>query len=196
MTSINDQLNQARTELQQNVRLRVGLWLILLIGLSYLSLVQSDRMALVQLDYEGQMEQLQKAQALQIGTAAGTGWSDQLSTQKTVAEELSGAFWEAETQGLAQASLQARLGEMIADLDINNSRIRSGVMQPVADMPGVWQIQAQLDGSYRLGAELQLLYAIARHPNKLVIDRLDLSRQNSRMLVLVSAYFVGIAPDG
>ena len=132
MTSIIDQLQQARTELQQNSRLRVGVWTILLIGLTYLLLVQSDRMTLANLDYEGQREQLEKAKSLKTGT----GWADQLATQKRLADELSGAFWEADTQGLAQASLQAELNEMIAGLEIRKGRIRSGVMQPLADMPG------------------------------------------------------------
>lgn len=192
MSGISVQLEQARAELRQNARLRAGVWLILLIGLSYVLLVQSDRLALADLEFASQVEQLRKAQALQ----SSSGWTEQLVTQQSVSDALAGALWEAETQGLAQASLQAALNEMIAGLEIRNGRIRSGVMQPVADMPGVWQIQVQLDGSYRLGAELQLLYAIARYPNKLVIDRLDLSRQNSRLLVLVSAYFVGITADG
>ena len=37
-----------------------------------------------------------------------------------------------------------------------------------------------------------MLHAVATHPKKLVVDRLDLRRRDSRMTLMVSAYFVGI----
>ena len=39
------------------------------------------------------------------------------------------------------------------------------------------------------------LHAFATHPKKLVVDRLDISQTQSRVNILVSAYFVGLAPE-
>lgn len=191
MSSLTRQLEQARAELQQNTRLRLGVWLILIIAIVYVLLVQSDRNDGARADYAGQLERLRKAQHL----SGQDGWNSALSTAQERSDGLQSLFWEAETEGLAQASLQAALNEMISGLQIRNPRLRSGASQPVNNLPDVWQVQTQLEGTYRKGAELQLLYAIAQHPKQLVIDRLDLSRQNSRLLVLVSAYFVGIPPE-
>ena len=191
MNSLQQQLAQAQRELQQNTRLRMGVWLIVIIGLVYLALVQSDRLTEAYNEFADQLQQLDRVESVQTGS----DWADELAAEKALAEDLSGELWKAESQGLAQASLQASLDNIISDLNLGNARIRSGVMQPAAELPDVWQIQAQLEGRYRAGAELQLLYAIATHPEKLTIDRLDLSRQNSRLVVLVSAYFVGITAD-
>jgi hypothetical protein len=191
MSAAQAQWARLHQELQQNPRLRLGVWVILLVLGLYTVLVQHDRNRLAHDDYADQVDRLGKAQGLR----AQENWTDLLDAERARQVELTTAFWQADTQGLAQASLQAALTEMIAPLDIRNGRIRSGLAQAVPEVPGVWQIQAQLDGSYRPGAELQLLYAIAAHPGKLVVDRLDLSRQNSRMLVLVSAYFIGIPAD-
>ena len=44
-------------------------------------------------------------------------------------------------------------------------------------------------------AEVRALHALATHPKKLVVDRLDLrrrGRQNSHLVLILSAYFVGV----
>jgi hypothetical protein len=191
VNNLQQQIAQAKRELQQNTRLRMGVWLILMIGLTYLALVQSDRLADAHSEFADQVQQLDRIKSVK----SGSDWTDALAAEEARAENLATVLWKAESKGLAQASLQASIDNIISGLDLSNARIRSGVMQPAAEIPDVWQIQLQLDGRYRPGAELQLLYAIATHPEKLIIDRLDLSRQNSRLAVLVSAYFIGITTD-
>ena len=154
-------------------------------------LVQSDRVTVAYGDYAGELERLTKAEAM----LTQGDWSKLLESERVTGAMLDAEFWEAETQGLAQAGLQAAMGEVIEGLNLRNVRIRSGVSQPVEGLPGVWQIQAQLDGQYRPGVELQVLYAIATYSRKLVVDRLDLSRRNSRISLICSAYFVGIEAE-
>jgi len=190
MSVAGQQLRSIMAELKENTRLRVGVWLITFIAFGQLLLVQSDRNALAYDDYLGELQRLRKAEAL----GNEERWPELLDAEETRRAALTSSLWEAETTGLAQASLQATLGDRVAGLDVRNVRIRSGVSEPVPDLPGVWQIQAQLEASYQRGAELQFLYALAISPKKLFVDRLDLSPQNARMLVLVSAYFVGIGP--
>ena len=84
---------------------------------------------------------------------------------------------------------------MFEGIELHNPRIRSGVSQPVPDLPGIWRVQSRLDAAYRPGVELQALHAMATHPKKLVVDRLDLRRrkgQDSRLALILSAYFVGV----
>ncbi len=191
MSALQTRLTDLREELAENPRLRLGLWLILLISLFYLLLVQAERNDTALGEYAGALQRLEKAREL----SSAEGWTAALEQVRQRQESLRAALWDAETQGFAQASLQGALSDLMTGLEIRSGRIRSGVSQPLPDLPGVWQIQAQIDGTYRPGAELKLLYGIARHPRKLVIDRLDLSRQNSRLVVLVSAYFTGIAAE-
>ena len=68
-------------------------------------------------------------------------------------------------------------------LRLDKPRIRSGVSQPVPHLPGVWRVQTRLDAAYQPGVELQVLHALATHPKKMIVDRLDLRRRSRRGLL-------------
>ena len=190
MNGLKAAWQRVRSELAANLRLRLGAWAVAFIVLFYAVLVQGDRVGAAYDEYADGADRFARAERLR-----GQGeWSELLAAEQERNEQLSALFWEAETQGLAEASLQAALQELLRPLEFRNMRIQSGVSQPVPDVPGLWQIQAQVNAGYRQGAELQLLHKIATHPRKLVVNRLDLVPQNRRLLLIVSAYFTGIPP--
>lgn len=194
MSALNDMLAPLVAEFAGNARLRGGVWLILGIVLLYCILVQSDRVAAVHDEYAAESERLTKAERL----LERQDWPELLEAERNTHRELTATFWQAETEGLAQAKLQAALTGMIEGLDLRNARVRSGVSQPVPDLPGIWRVQTRLDADYRPGVELQALHAMATYPKKLVVDRLDLrqrKRQDSRLALILSAYFVGIGAE-
>ena len=65
------------------------------------------------------------------------------------------------------------------------------------DWPLLLEVEqrARAELNANIGAELRLLHAFATHPKKLVVDRLDISQTRARVNILVSAYFVGLAPE-
>ena len=191
MNGLQAAWERARSELSANLRLRVGVWAVALIVLFYTVLVQGDRVTAAYDEYAGGADRYARAERLR-GQAQ---WSELLAAEQARNEQLGALFWEAETQGLAEASLQAALQELLKPLEFRNMRMQSGVSQPVPDVPDLWQIQAQVTAGYRQGAELQLLHKIATHPRKLVVNRLDLVPQNRRLLMIVSAYFTGIPAE-
>ena len=188
MNGLKAAWQRLRSELAANLRLRVGAWAVAFIVLFYAVLVQGDRVGAAFESYVDEADRFARAERLR----GQEEWGELLDAERLRNEQLSVLFWEAETQGLAEASLQAALQELLGPLDFRNTRIQSGVSQPVPDVPGLWQIQAQVNAGYRQGAELQLLHKIATHPRKLVVNRLDLVPQNRRLLMIVSAYFTGI----
>ena len=191
MSGLNDAFASFAAEFAGNARLRWGVWLVLGILLFYWILVQSDRVAAVHDEYAAETGRLTKAETL----LRRRDWPDLLEAERQTHHALTATFWQAETEGLAQAKLQAALAGMFEGLDLRNLRIRSGVSQPAPDLPGIWRVQTRLDAGYRPGVELQALHAVATYPKKLVVDRLDLSRrgrQDSRLTLILSAYFVGV----
>ena len=191
MNGLKAAWQRLRSELAANLRLRLGAWAVAFIVLFYAVLVQGDRVGTAYEGYVDDADRFARAERLR-----GQGeWSELLAAERLRNEQLSVLFWEAETQGLAEASLQAALQDLLKPLEFRNMRIQSGVSQPVPDVPGLWQIQAQVNAGYRQGAELQLLHKIATHPRKLVVNRLDLVPQNRRLLMIVSAYFTGIPAE-
>ncbi|MBV1905326.1 MAG: hypothetical protein KUG75_04560 [Pseudomonadales bacterium] len=181
-------LASLQSELAQNFRLRIGVCLIALILLFYLILLQSERLQIAFDSYAQQYQRLQQAENL----LAQDDGINQLDAENRDYSQLSEGLWHAETLGLAQASLQGSLGDMIKTLDLRNSRMRSGAAQPLENVDGVWQIQVQLDALYNRGDDLKLLYRLAQSSKLLVVERLDLQPSSNRLSLLVSGYFTGL----
>ena len=195
MSALGQALRPLAEEIAGNARLRWGIWLILGILLLYCILVQSDRLAAVHDEYAAEADRLAKAEAV----LARRDWPELLEAERGIHRGLEEAFWHAETEGLAQAKLQAALTALTEGLDLRDRLVRSGVSQPVPDLPGIWRVQTRLDAAYRPGVELRMLQALATYPKKLIVDRLDLrhrTRQDFYMTLILSAYFVGVDAEG
>ena len=193
MNQITQLIAQLRAELEGNPRLRLGAWAIAAILLFYVVvLVQPERKVLAYNDYATTANRLANSRAV---LALRDEWPVLLAEARATDTALQASFWQADTEGLAKAGLQETLEKIVADLDVSNAAIESGSSRPVPEATGLW-VQARLTANYAPGVELQLLHAIAKHPRKLVIDRLDLLRgRQSRIVLILSAYFVDLAPD-
>ena len=185
---------RARDELAANPRLRLGVWVIVAILLFYwVALVQPERRALAVDEYADTATRLAGSQRVM---ARRDEWPGLLAAAQESDQALQRSFWRADTEGLARAGLQETLEKIVADLDVRNVAIESGSSRPVPDVEGLWQVQARLTANYSAGTELKLLHALATHPRKLVVDRMDLVRgRQSRVFLLVSAHFVDLSPD-
>ena len=185
---------RARDELAANPRLRLGVWVIVAILLFYwVALVQPDRRALAVDEYADTASRLASSELVM---ARREEWPVLLAAAQESDQALQASFWRADTEGLARAGLQETLETIVADLDVRNVAIESGASRPVPDAEGLWQVQARLTANYSAGSELKLLHSLATHPRKLVVDRMDLVRgRQSRVFLIVSAYFVDLSPD-
>lgn len=191
MSALRRAAGSLGAEYAGNARLRWGIRLAVAIVLGYGILVQSERLAALHLDYSAETARLAKAQAL----LERRDWPERLEAERTAHRNVESMFWRADTEGLAQARLQSALSGIVEPLALRNPRIRSGVSQPVPHLPGVWRVQTRLNAAYSPGVELQALHALATQPKKLIVERLELSRhdrRDSRLMLIVSAYFVGV----
>ena len=170
--------------------MRFGAWCVVAIVLLYWILVRADDLTAARADYAGEVARLERAQ----GAGADEDWLDLLAAERRAGAELTETFWEAESAGVAGASVLAALTELAGELELRNPRVEPGVVQPVTGAPDVWRVQARLSARHRDGAELRLVHALATYPKALVVDRLDISQNRSRLNVIVTAYFVGLEP--
>lgn len=191
MSTLTDAVERYRAELAENTRLRLGLWFVLLLAVLYGALLQSDRVDAAYDEYAVEADRLARVEA----TLTSGDWQEWLATEQQTNAQLAARLWRADTPGLAQANLQAALSQITDGLALRNQRIRPGVSQAVPDAPGIWRIQMQLNASYRRGDELEVMHRIATFPRKLTLDRLDLSRSNDRLRLIVSAYFLGVRAE-
>ena len=189
MSALTDTLERYRAELAENTRLRLGLWLVLILAVFYAVLLQSDR---VDASYDEYAIEADRLARIEANLTSGE-WQQLLAAEQETNAALAAKLWRADSPGLAQANVQAALGEVMQGLNLRNPRIRPGVSQAVPDAPGIWRVQMQLSASYRRGMESEALHRVATYPRKLAVDRLDLNRSNDRIRLIVSAYFLGVA---
>ena len=181
-------------ELGANARLNWGAWLVILLLLGYAIQFQRERLATVQRDYDVTVERLAEVESL----LDRRNVLDLLDAERETHDAIWSMFWHAETEGLAQAELQAEIGQMFGTLGFTDVHFRSGSSHPATDAAGVWRVRIRMDANYVPGLEPQIFHAIATHPRKLNVDRLDLRRFNDSEAYLVldvSAYFVGMGME-
>ena len=177
-----------RKELAANPRLRAGAWAIAGILMLQGLLMQGDRVEAAYAAYAASASQLARAE----GLTRDADWPGLLAAEQARAAALAERAWQAESPGLAQARLQAAVTEITEGLEFRNPIVQAGISRPVPEVDGLWQAQAQFSGIAGPGAELEVIRAIAKWPRKLVIDRLHVRRRDSRLTVLLSAYFDGV----
>ena len=191
MSTLQEYLASAKTELADKPRLRAGVWLGVGIVLGYCLLAQADRLADAYGEHARQVDGLVRL----AGALSREDWPQLLEAEQRNQQALQAALWRADTPGQAQAQLQQAIETMIDGLALRDPRIRPGVTQPVPELQGVVRVQVELVGRYQDAAALELLEAIAISPAKLVVDRLVLRRESGYVEVLLSAYFVGVTLD-
>ncbi len=191
LAALDRALARAAEEFAGSPRLRLGGYLALALLLAYWLLVRSADLAAAGADHAAAAERLQRAEAL----LATQDWQQRLAAAAAADAALEGRFWKAQTPAQAQAQLRKALADIAAEAGVREPRLQSGIGQPVPAAPGLWRAQVRLAGGYPSGGELRLLHALAMQEKKIVVDRLDITPgRSNRLLLLASAYFVGLAP--
>ena len=191
MNALRQALAVAAAELRDNGRLRLGVWLIAGLLLAFGLSIQADRLTEAAAGHAEETRLLAGVQA----ALERRDWPELLAGEQAINADLAARFWQADTEGLAQAQLQQVLRDLAERLELRNPRIRAGLTRAVPEMPGVCQVQARFRAQYRPGGELRLLYALATSERKLLAERLDLNRRNTLITTIVSAYFLGLEAE-
>lgn len=189
MNAWRERLALLRQELAAKPRLRLGAWVALAIVLAYVLLLQGERLAAARAAHADEAGRL----ALMAGALRGDDWVELLEAAQANAKQLDAALWQADSSGHAQAQLQQTLTALAAEQGLRSPRVQPGVSQPVAGVPQVHRVQAQLTTRYDGGAALELLLAIAENEPKLVVDRLTMRAGGRGFTLLASAYFTGFS---
>lgn len=177
------------TELRKNTRLRAGLWFIIGLLLSYIILLLNDYQGTLQQAHQNAIKRLNQLQSV----AHQTQWLERASQAKALRTQLEVKFWHANTQGLAQATFQKWLDTQVNSAKMKKANLRIQSTFALPKQPNIWKITARLDASFTTQSLHQLLLAMAKHPQFIVTERLQIRNQNriARFTLIVSAYFQG-----
>ena len=174
-------------EFQQNLRLRVGSGLIVIILITYVILGLNDYDNRLQQDYQSAVTQLTQLQTM----ITQKFWLDRATKTQQLLAELEARLWQANTKGLAQATFQKWLNDQVNSTKINNTRLIVDPAIEVEQHAYLWQVTAQLEGQFEAKKLNNLLLAIAQNIQITVTERLDIVLSTSRpnFTLIITAYF-------
>ncbi len=175
------------TELRKNTRLRVGLWLIIGLFLGYLSLLLNDYLVELQGVHQNKLNRLYQAQNINRQSQ----WLERAPKAQALRTKLYRKFWQANTQGLAQATLQKWFDTQINRIKMKKAYLRIQSTFELPNIPHIWKITARLDANFKPKELNKLLLAMAKQPLLIVTERLEIrnKKRNPRFTLIVNAFF-------
>ena len=185
MSRVMSVLARLGRELDENQRLRYGLFAIALLAVFYALSGLSAMRSRISADYTQDLERLERIQH----TAEERGWNKRAADAQSLLAELQAQIPHSDSVGLAQATFQGwlRSAAIATDPKLN---IHIGTPQRVADNSPYWEIPAQLAGSLSHAKALELLRRIESRKDLVVIKRIRLSVVRPASLSLdVVAYY-------
>lgn len=168
MSTLETQLRELHTQFRERPPLRLGLWLIAAILLLNLVLDFTDRAATARQQTFQLQQQIHRMQQ----TAADPAWETRALQARERLHTLEQELWRTDSRGMAQAEVQAWFQETAIRTGFQDPRIRADIALDVPGHDGIWQVTAQLAGSYQPQALIKLLEAIAAHEQLVVVERL------------------------
>lgn len=187
-------LDQLFSELKGNLRLRIGVALILAVLWLYLILVMRETLDDSRREFRNSSLKLGKLQSVM----REGDWSERLTAAKTLQAELESGLWRGDTLGLARASFQDWLNQQIQIAAVPRPSISMGgrnegtpgdETQP-GDAEGLWHVRAKLVFDFNPESLNKLLAQLASHPHHVAIESLHITKEPfPRVELLASAHF-------
>jgi hypothetical protein len=184
--------SQLLTELRQNIRLRVGVWLIIVILMSYTILRLNDYNKRLYQEYQEAAIHLNHLQTV----ANQTYWEERSQQALNSRYHLEGRLWEASTKGLAQATFQKWLNTQLTKAKIDeNVNLKVDRAKDVANVANVWQVTAKLEANFEAKNFNLLLAALTKNLQLTTIERLNirLIRKRLKFSLIIVAFFQAVA---
>lgn len=176
-------------EFLKNVRLRIGIWLIVALLLTYLVTLFSDYQRQLQENYTGVLNRLTQLQTL----AQQTAWRDRANQAQALRNQLETRLWQAETKGLAQATVQKWLSGEVERIKFEQPYLQVEAATESLKYPGLWVVTARLDATFEAQSFESLLLAIVEYPSMTVTERLEIRQIGlsvPKFTLILSAYFM------
>jgi len=176
--------NALISELKQNTRLRIGVWLILAILAGYgLMLLDEERQSLAK-EHESKLGHLTRLK----GVVSQTQWTQRIQQINQVKVFFEEKLWRANTKGLAEADVQSWLDFRTKKLE--NSRVKVENAVDMDNQSNLWMVSADVRADFTPKAFQQLLYNLYFN-QWLVVERSNVSNKGNkpRFSVGVRVYF-------
>lgn len=177
---------QLQHELKSNQRLRVGVWLIGLLLLSWLSLLWSDYNSVGM----AELKRVQRDRAALADIESVEVWKARLAEMQARQADAGALLGRAATESLAMARLQSQLNQLIVKDPFITLSVRIGTPQLLESID-VHRIRAKVRVNLTAEQLLQTLQGLQASKQLLDTEQLELNFVKNRWVVdmTVAAYF-------
>ncbi len=183
----------AISELRANPRLRLGLWLILLILIGYVLTWLNDYGARLQ----GELDQALDRHQRLLGLQGGEAWLERAEAARSLRVSVEQQLWRAESRGLGQAEFQTWLTRVMERANLTEGlRLTMGQPQDGA-VKATWYTTAQLEGPFEAESLEKLLFSLVQHSSWVRVEHLRVRYTRSpRFSLHLRVYFQGPGQGG
>lgn len=184
--------NRLWSELRTNRRAQLGAAVIVILVAGYgLSLLRSASD-----QSEARYRRAEQTLARIAATEADHDWPQRAKESAAVLKQLDQQLWSGESEGVAQADLQAWIGSLGREIGLSmlDIHIESGKLKDFP--PELRQITATVTAQPSETAVVALLERLEQPPHMTVVSRVRVRQQPSPLLELVLVGYARIAPSG
>jgi len=186
---IGQQWRQAVDEFQSNQRLRIGFWLVLGILLFYIGLQLSDSRTIV----EKQIIQAKHREVKAVHLAEESIWLNRAKESQRSLYDLQLKFNHASTQGVAKATLQGLMNELIEQSSLEQARIRVEDAESTASVLPLWAFAVSIDATFDANKMEGFLYLLSRHQYHFTVETMDVMPSVKRLRMRLKYWFANSA---
>ena len=187
-TSIN--VDRVVSELRESLRLRLGIFLVLVIVMVWISLVLDDIR-------EGRQRAIDLAlsELMDVRSVADESfWQGQLDQQVTTAQKAGVKVWQDRSPSRLAANLQSKLYAMAGETRILAPEIRTSSHERVFRDQELYRLKASIRGYYRGSDAIAFLDKIESHSPAIAVDSMSMKTTpskevNNRFDLIVVVYF-------
>ncbi|MBU3023403.1 hypothetical protein [Aestuariibacter sp. A3R04] len=180
------QWQQAVEQTRNNQRLRISLWLILVILVCYPLLVLSEYNQEIRSDIASALERESKI----VRTASEKQWFDRAEGLTALSQRLDSAFWLAATTGTAKATLYQTLSDWSQKHELDQVQIRLEDPLPVEGQSNLYRIAGQIDTVFDVENSLNFLRDVETHTPQVIVERMEISQRTRPVhRIMIASYF-------
>lgn len=176
---MNSIINKINAEWQTNQRLQFMVYIIIATLMVYMLLWVADSIEQQSTKLSRQQTLLEKIKVIQNEPE----WYERKKDAASYKVKLQSGLWQATSEGLAQAQVQAYLRSLISTYKLKNSRI---TLESVEERQlgnsefYVWRVSAQVRASFQKDQLQKLLWSINTNPKLITVRTLNFALNKNK----------------
>jgi len=180
---------QVSKEVSDNQRLRLGFWVVLAISLFYIGMLIGDSRDSI----EKQLSQSKQRELKAAHLAEESIWIDRAQDAQLLLSQLQLKFNSASTQGVAKATLQGLINDMIKNNALEKIRVRVEDSEDTNIGLPLWTFTVSIDGNLDAKKLEALLYQLSKHQHHLYVENLSILPNLKRFRMNLKYWFANNA---